>query len=122
MRSYFNKNEPMTSEHFFPHFLSGLVLIWTKSEDKNVQLVRGQFVPRCACGFQNLVGTSVYGEHNLSPLVRIGFKWLPKLGAMCHVHGLRTPNEGILSKISEKLGRCGRQNMLRLDLKIWEWE
>ena len=26
------------------------------------------------------------------------------------------------SKISEKLGRCVRQNMLRLYLKIWEWK
>ena len=26
------------------------------------------------------------------------------------------------SKISETLGRCGRQNMLRPYLKIWEWE
>ena len=26
------------------------------------------------------------------------------------------------SKISEKLGRCGRQNMLQPYLKIWEWE
>ena len=26
------------------------------------------------------------------------------------------------TKISEKLGRCGRQNMLRPYLKIWEWE
>ena len=26
------------------------------------------------------------------------------------------------SKISEKLGRCERQNMLRSYLKIWEWE
>jgi hypothetical protein len=26
------------------------------------------------------------------------------------------------SKISEKLGRCGRQNMLRSYLKIWDWE
>ena len=26
------------------------------------------------------------------------------------------------SKKSEKLGRCGRQNMLRPYLKIWEWE
>ena len=26
------------------------------------------------------------------------------------------------SKISENLGRCGRQNMLRPYLKIWEWE
>ena len=26
------------------------------------------------------------------------------------------------SKIPEKLGRCGRQNMLRPYLKIWEWE
>ena len=26
------------------------------------------------------------------------------------------------SKISEKLGRCGRQNMLPPYLKIWEWE
>ena len=36
-------------------------------------------------------------------------------------HGLRTPNEGI-EKTSENLGRCGRQNMLRPYLKIWEWE
>ena len=27
-----------------------------------------------------------------------------------------------ISKISEKLVRCGRQNMLRPYLKIWEWE
>ena len=26
------------------------------------------------------------------------------------------------SNISEKLGRCGRQNMLRPYLRIWEWE
>ena len=26
------------------------------------------------------------------------------------------------SKISEKMGRCGRQNMLPPYLKIWEWE
>jgi hypothetical protein len=26
------------------------------------------------------------------------------------------------SKISEKLGRCGRQNMLRPYLKIWNWD
>ena len=26
------------------------------------------------------------------------------------------------SKISEELGRCGRQNMLRLCLKIWDWD
>ena len=26
------------------------------------------------------------------------------------------------SKISEKLGRCGRQNMLRPNLKIWDWD
>ena len=25
------------------------------------------------------------------------------------------------SKMSEKMGRCGRQNMLRPYLKIWEW-
>ena len=27
-----------------------------------------------------------------------------------------------ISKISEKLGRCGRQNMPRPWLKIWEWD
>ena len=27
----------------------------------------------------------------------------------------------VKSKISEKLGRCGRQNMLRPYLKIWDW-
>jgi hypothetical protein len=26
------------------------------------------------------------------------------------------------SKISEKLGRCGRQNLLRPYLKIWDWD
>jgi len=26
------------------------------------------------------------------------------------------------SKISERLGRCGRQNMLRPYLKIWDWD
>ena len=36
-------------------------------------------------------------------------------------HGLRTPNEG-KSKISEKLGRCGRQTVLRPYLKIWDWD
>ena len=34
-------------------------------------------------------------------------------------HGLRTPNK---SKISEKFGRCGRQNVLRPYLKIWDWD
>ena len=37
-------------------------------------------------------------------------------------HGLRTPNEGINQRYLKKLGRCGRQNMLRPYLKIWEWE
>ena len=35
---------------------------------------------RRACGFQNLVWTAVLGGHNLSPLVEIGLRWLPKLG------------------------------------------
>ena len=35
---------------------------------------------RRACGFQNLVGTSVYSGHNLAPLVGIGLRWLLKLG------------------------------------------
>ena len=35
---------------------------------------------RCACGFQNLVGKSVNGGQNLPPLVRIGLRWLSKLG------------------------------------------
>ena len=37
---------------------------------------------RRACGFPNLVGTSVYGGHNLPPppLVGIGLRWLPELG------------------------------------------
>ena len=29
---------------------------------------------RRACGFQNLVGTSVYGGHDMSPLIGIGLK------------------------------------------------
>ena len=37
-----------------------------------------------------MVGTSVYGGHNLSPLVGIGLRWLPKLGVDMsprpHVH------------------------------------
>ena len=35
---------------------------------------------KCACGFHNLVGTSVYDGHDMSPLVGIGLRWLPKLG------------------------------------------
>ena len=35
---------------------------------------------RRACGFQNLLGTLVYGGHNLPHLVGIGLRWLPKLG------------------------------------------
>ena len=35
---------------------------------------------RCACGFQNLVGTSVYGGHTLSPLGTIGLRKKPKHG------------------------------------------
>ena len=38
------------------------------------------------------------------------------------MHGLRTPNEGINQKKSEILGRCGRQNMLRPYLNIWDWD
>ena len=37
-------------------------------------------------------------------------------------HGLRTPNKRHKSKIPEKVGRCGRQNMLRPYLKIWDWD
>ena len=36
-------------------------------------------------------------------------------------HGLRTPNEGINQR-NLKMGRCGRQNMLRPYLKIWDWD
>ena len=35
---------------------------------------------RRAGGFQNLVGTSVYGGHNLPLLEGIGLRWLSKLG------------------------------------------
>jgi hypothetical protein len=35
-------------------------------------------------------------------------------------HGLQTPNEGINQSYLKKMGRCGRQNLLRLYLKIWE--
>ena len=50
-----------------------------------------QYAFRRAYGFQNLVGTSVYGGNNLpSPLVGIGLRWLPKLGVDTsprpHVH------------------------------------
>ena len=39
------------------------------------------------------------------------------------LHGLRTPNEGINQRyVSEKLGKCGRQNILWPYLKIWELE
>ena len=34
---------------------------------------------RRASGFQNLVGTTVYGWHNLPPLIEKGLRWLPKL-------------------------------------------
>ena len=40
----------------------------------------------------------------------------------CMLHGLQTPNEGINQRNLEKLGRCGRQNMLWPYLKLWEWE
>ena len=35
---------------------------------------------RRACGYQNLVRTSVYGRHNLPQPVGIGLRWLPKRG------------------------------------------
>ena len=41
---------------------------------------------------------------------------------LIHVHGLRTPNEGIDKKESEIVGQCGRQNILWLYLKIWDWD
>ena len=41
VRSHFGTNE---NSDFFPHFLAGSVLIWTKSEEKSVQLVRGSFI------------------------------------------------------------------------------
>ena len=37
-------------------------------------------------------------------------------------HVLWKPNEGINQINFENLGRCGRQNMLRPYLKIWELE
>ena len=42
VRSKFGKNEPLPVEHFFPHFLTGLLRTHTanrsKSEEKSVQL------------------------------------------------------------------------------------
>ena len=52
-------------------------------------------------------------ESESVPLVSI------KLGL---VLGLRTPNEGTNQWYLKKMGQCGRQNMLRPYLKIWEWE
>ena len=49
-------------------------------------------------------------------------KYLPNKGTYVLYHGLRTPKEGTIQKISEKLGWCGRQNTLWPYLKIWEWE
>ena len=40
----------------------------------------------------------------------------------CSGHGLRTTNEGINQRNLEKLGRCGRQNMLGPYLTIWDWD
>ena len=38
-------------------------------------------------------------------------------------HGLRTSNEGINQRYLKNWAvQCGRQNMLRPYLKIWEWE
>ena len=36
-------------------------------------------------------------------------------------HELRTPNEGINQRYL-KMCRCGKQNMLRPYIKIWEWD
>ena len=57
----------------------------------------------------------------LTPFSFKGGSHLTAIEPNAPTHGLRTPNEGI-KKISEKLGRCGRQNMLPPYLKIWEWE
>ena len=58
-------------------------IIWCQAL-LSVETVFGQWsiklLCRRACGFQNLVGTLVYGGHNLSPLVGIGLSWLPKFG------------------------------------------
>ena len=54
----------------------------------------------------------------LVPIIIVGtMHMISFLSNLC-THGLRTPK----SKISEKLGRCGRQNMLRPYLKIWDWD
>ena len=53
--------------------------------------------------------------------------WQLMLGSLYRYHFLSCPwttdtQWRHKSKISEKLGRCGRKNMLRPYLKIWEWE
>ena len=45
---------------------------------------------RRVCGFQNLLGTSVYGGHTLSLLGTIGLRWKPKQGG----DHLRCPTTG----------------------------
>ena len=62
---------------------------------------------RRACGFQNLVGTTVYGGHNLPPLIGIGLRWLPKIGVVTspdpHVPTGTTALGRVIPKISENM-------------------
>ena len=59
-----------------------------------------------ARGFQNLVGTTVYGGHNLPPLIGEGLRWLPKLcvdTSPCpHSHRVACIEEGG----TKYLGKC----------------
>ena len=67
---------PFRYEHLIfskVHLLSGLKLI-VKLKMNTIEVLL------FACGVQNLTGTSVYGGHNLPHPVRIGLRWLPKLG------------------------------------------
>ena len=67
------------------------------------------------CGFQNLVGTSVHGGHNLPPLVEKGLWQLPKFGgdqSPCpHVHW-RAWNEDFSHR---------NNSLVQNPLSLWTW-
>ena len=79
--------------------------------------------------FCNIIWSSTFSKQFQKSVRHISFVCVPRIWLIMlwslnvWVHGLWTPNEGMYkSKKYEKLGWCGRQNMLRAYLKILGWE
>ena len=72
--------------------------------------------------FDSIYLSAIYNQWIFS-LALLSFPPILTIGHIWHLSPRTTDTQWRhKSKISEKSGRCGRQNMLWPYLKIWEWE